>query len=143
VAVPFVPPAVRRGLARRALNIRAQLFRFPVARALFGLVVGFGAAGVTFLAVDRFGTDDNDETTVVLHDDLDYDGFCATVRDGGRALRVSDDAEGWRCGGFVNGMWSPAILDFAALCRWQHGDTAVPRSNESDGAFSIVCIVPN
>jgi hypothetical protein len=107
------------------------------------LVVGFSAAAVTFLAVDRYGMDRNEETTVVVHDELDHDGFCATVRDGGRALRVADDAEGWRCGGFVNGMWSPVILDFEALCVWQFGDSASPRQNETEGAFSTVCIVPS
>lgn len=142
MAVPLVPAAVRERLPRRALTIRSQLLRFPIVRAVFGLVVGFGAAAVTFLAVDRYGTDDNDDTTVVVHDDLDHDGFCATVRDRGKAIRVVDDAEGWRCGGFVNGLWSPVILDFDGLCRWQYGDTAMPRSNERDGAFSVVCIVP-
>lgn len=139
----FLPASLRRGLARRALTIRTQLLRFPALRAAFGLVVGFSAAAVTFLAVDRYGMDHNEETTVVVHDDLDHDGFCATVRDGGRALRVADDAEGWRCGGFVNGMWSPVILDFEALCVWQFGDSAVPRQNDTEGPFSTVCIVPS
>ena len=143
MAVPLVSATVRRGLTRRTLIIRSQLLRFPALRAVFGLVVGFSAAAVTFLAVDRYGTDVSDETTVVVHDDLDHDGFCATVRERGRALRVADDAEGWRCGGFVNGMWSPIELDFEALCAWQFGETAVPRENGPDGAFSIVCLVPS
>ena len=75
--------------------------------------------------------------------DLDHDGFCATVRDRGRALRVADDRDGWRCGGFVDGVWSPIILDFEALCVWQFGESAVPRQDEPDGgAFSTVCITP-
>lgn len=142
MALPVVPAPVRRRLARRALTIRSQLLRFPVVRAAVGLAVGFGAAAVTFLAVDRYGTDDPDETTVVVHQDLDHDGYCATVRDGGRALRVADDPDGWRCGGFVDGLWSPVAIDFEALCRWQYGDTAVPRQNGPDGAFSTLCIVP-
>ena len=141
--MPVVPAPARRRIARRTLIIRSSLLRFPVVRAAFGLAVGFVAAAVTFLAVDRYGTDDDDETIVAVYDDLDRDGFCATVRERGRALRVADDAEGWRCGGFVNGMWSPVVLDFEALCRWQYGDTSVPRSNQGDDAFSIVCIVPS
>ncbi len=142
MALSLVPAAVRRGLAGRTLTIRSSLLRFPAVRAAVGLAVGFGAAAVTFLAVDRYGTDVDAELRVVVQENLDHDGYCATIREGGRALRVADDAEGWRCGGFVNGMWSPVRLDFEALCVWQFGESAVPRENTPDGAFSTVCIVP-
>lgn len=142
MALPLVPAAVRRSLSGRALTIRSSLLRFPVVRAAVGLAIGFGAAAVTFLAVDRYGTDEDSELRVVVQEDLDHDGFCATVREGGRALRVADDAAGWRCGGFVDGMWSPVILDFEALCVWQFGESALPRENAPEGAFSTVCIVP-
>ena len=140
--MPIVPASVRRRLARRALTIRSWLLRYPALRALFGLVVGFLTAAVTFIAVDRYGTEDTG-TIVVVHEDLDYDGFCAAVREGGRAFRIADDVDGWRCGGFVEGLWSPVRLDFDALCAWQYGDSAAPRQVSPEGAFSTVCAAPN
>lgn len=140
MAVPLVPAAVRRGIARRALIIRTQLFRFPVVRALFGLVVGFGTAGITFLAVDRFGTDETDEMMVVVHEDIDYDGFCAAHFDGARAMRVGDDYDDWLCGRRLNGIWSPTPIEHAELCVWQFGAGAEPRLRPDETAFDWICI---
>ncbi|MAT04690.1 MAG: hypothetical protein CL424_06575 [Acidimicrobiaceae bacterium] len=141
--MPLVFASLCRGVAGRALTIRAYLLRSPVLRAVVGLVIGFVAAAITFLAVDRYGTHDTEADTVIVHDDLDHDGYCATVRENGRAIRVADDAAGWRCGGFVDGMWSPTELDFEGLCRWQYGETAVPQSNAPDDAFAMACVLPN
>lgn len=143
MAVPIVPAAVRERFPRRALTIRSQLLRFPIVRAAFGLVVGFGAAAVTFLAVDRYGTDDNDDTTVIVRDDLDHDGFCFANFEGARAMRVGDDAGDWLCGRRLNGIWSPTPIQHADLCDWQFGAGTEPRLRPGGSAFDWICIEPD
>lgn len=140
MAVPFVPPPVRRGLARRALIIRSRLLRFPIVRAAFGLAVGFGAAAVTFMAVDRYGTDESDQTTVAVHEDLDYDGFCAAHYEGARAMRLGDDAGDWLCGRRLQGIWSPTPIEHSELCVWQFGVGTEPRLRPEGTAFDWICI---
>jgi len=142
VAVPLVPAAVRRGFARGALTILTQLLRFPVVRALFGLAVGFGAAAVTFFVVDRYGTDEIDESMITVHEDLDHDGFCAVHFDGARAMRVGDDYDDWLCGRRLNGIWSPTPIEHAELCAWQFGAGTEPRLRPNETAFDWICIEP-
>ena len=94
----------------------------PLARFVIGGTFGFLAATGVFEAVDRFGDHQlPPQAEAAVAGRADFVRYCARDGRGMEAVRLSDDASGWRCAGRVNGMFTSEEADPVAVCHWQYG----------------------
>lgn len=90
----------------------------PLARMITGLSVGFAGAVTSVVGVEWLGSGDGVVAGVqAVIGEGDFRDFCAS-----RALGlVNIGEEPWRCGGFVNGLWTTNEVTPATVCAEVYG----------------------
>jgi hypothetical protein len=94
-----------------------------LARAALSLAVGFGAAFVVIQAVERLGPSDRVGRQIVLGIP-DLRGYCERDQEGLIPLLVAPDPYAWECAGPISNIWTTTVIDFDAVCQWQHNERA-------------------
>lgn len=110
--------------------------RRPWLRAVVGLLIGFGGALVTIVAVDYFP---NPAAASLQLGTLDFERYCAR-REGMTALLLVADPYGWQCVGRPARVWTVDPIVPTEVCRWQYeGDAYAVLINPADVA-GWVCV---
>lgn len=99
--------------------------RTGVVRALLGLAVGFAGAFITVQAIDLVDQTRSPETLDVVLGQPDIERYCLTFDDHSRTAMLTDD--GWKCAGFVQGLWSSFAIDMSEVCRRQFDPASTAR----------------
>jgi hypothetical protein len=110
-----------------------------IARAALGLAAGFIGTFSVIQAVDRLGADPNRSTEIVLGVP-DLSRYCSRENDALLPLLVVPNPYGWECAGPIANVWTSTVIDFDAVCQWQHGKRARARLVVADRPEGWRCV---